>query len=142
MSIGQINSRVLTFARIIGRHLGCRRSDAVRVGIGVLAALGLALARLRIYEQEWVNMLFSKISISCIACIYLDRVLLHRQRPADAVQLIVQAARVAHRLALVGAAPQRRLRRVAIGAGESDASRCTLQSIRTNRAVSGYFGLA
>ena len=45
-----------------------------------------------------------------------DAVLAHVRRPRDVVQLLVEAAAVAHLLAVGVAAPQRRHRRVAVGA--------------------------
>ena len=47
---------------------------------------------------------------------YRDGVLLHGEGPARVVQLEVQATRVAHRLALRVAPPQRRLGGAAVGA--------------------------
>lgn len=48
--------------------------------------------------------------------LHLYRVLLHGDRPRDVVQLVVEAARVADGLAVRVAAPQRRGRRLAVGA--------------------------
>lgn len=47
----------------------------------------------------------------------MDAILFHRQRPVHVVQLVVQPARIAHRLTPVVPAPQRRRRRLTVGTG-------------------------
>lgn len=97
---------------LIGRGGGghCRRGRC-----GRRVALGLALAR-------------------------LNAVLAHGERPVHAVQLVVQAASVAHGLSLGVAAPQRRRRRAAIGAAQAEASRGALlvkrHEARSNELIS------
>lgn len=112
-------THTLTFARLIRLHLECRSAAAIRVG-RALTALGFALARLQRQTRIGEHILLKRSPFA--GGIYLDRVLLHCERPPDAMQLVVQAARVAHGLTFVGATPQGRLRRMAIGAGEADAS--------------------
>lgn len=46
---------------------------------------------------------------------YLNVILFHGQRPVDSVQFEVESARIANRLALVVATPERRGRRGTIG---------------------------
>lgn len=85
-----------------GRRRGCRRRHRRRSGRRV-GALGFAFPR-------------------------LDAVLAHGQRTVDAVQFVVEAARVAHRLAVRIAAPQSRHRRGAVGTAQSQPTGCTLHS--------------
>lgn len=48
----------------------------------------------------------------------LDALLLHRQRSVHVVQLVVQSAGIAHRIALVVATPQGRRVGLTVGAGD------------------------
>lgn len=57
---------------------------------------------------------------------YLNVVLLHRQRSVHVVQLVVQAAGVAHRFADLVPPPQGRVGGVTVGALQANASRRAL----------------
>lgn len=79
---------------------------------GVRAALGLVLGEL-LLQSRVLGLAFAR----------LDAVLAHGQRTTDAVQLEVQAARVADGLALVVAAPQGGSPGAAVGTTEAEATR-------------------
>lgn len=63
----------------------------------------------------------------------LDAVLAHGLRPVDAVQFVVEAAGVAHRLPFRIPPPQRRRRRPAVGAAEAQPPCRTLPEPNTQR---------
>jgi len=78
----------------------------------IRAALGLVLGKL-LLQRRVLGFAFAR----------LDAVLAHGQRPANAVQLEVQTARVADGLALVVAPPQGGGPGAAVGAAEAQATR-------------------
>jgi len=57
----------------------------------------------------------------------LDAYLLHRQRSIHVMKFVVEAASVADGFSVVVASPQRRHRRLAVGAGRPGSPRCRLQ---------------
>ena len=98
----------VTFDAVQFETCGCRRSG----GHGMIGADG----RRRRRRRRRLGLAFAR----------LDAVLAHGQRSVDAVQLVVQSARVAHGFALGVATPQRRRRRAAVGAAQAQPSRRAL----------------